>query len=221
MMKIRIEWIYRIPKGNRTFFMQSEFMTLNDVLLLSSDLEKSGRLKSIEYFDQQDRSWTKKELDKLSKIHETEPQDVSVYVDGGYDKNTKLAGLGIVIYFTQHQKKWRIRRNEQIEYITDNNEAELAAMHVAMQLLEENEVRHQTITLYSDSQVAVNQASGEWPSYEENYRLWLDKIDDLKEKMKLEVQYVQIERKDNKEADQLANQALSGIEIFGKKERST
>ncbi|MCM3490864.1 ribonuclease H family protein [Alkalihalophilus marmarensis] len=220
-MKIRIEWYYQLPKGKMTSFMKSEFMLLKEVLLLSDDLEKSGRLKSIEYYDEDDRSWTKKELIKLSKIHETEPQDVRIYVDGGFDKKSKLAGLGIVIYFTQHKKNWRIRRNEQIEYIADNNEAELAAMHLALQILEEEEVRHQTITFYSDSQVAVNQASGEWPSYEDHYNLWLDKIDELKQKLKLTCEFIQIDRKENKEADQLANQALAGIEISGKKETSS
>ncbi|ERN53396.1 hypothetical protein A33I_11595 [Alkalihalophilus marmarensis DSM 21297] len=49
----------------------------------------------------------------------------------------------------------------------------------------------------------------------------LDKIDELKQKLKLTCEFIQIDRKENKEADQLANQALAGIEISGKKETSS
>ena len=47
------------------------------------------------------------------------------------------AGLGIVIYFKQGKKKYRLRVNELIHQMDTNNEAEYAAFHYALNLLEE------------------------------------------------------------------------------------
>ncbi len=198
--------------------MKSEMINLGEALLLTSDLEKTGRLKSIEYYDEKDRFWSKKELEKLSKVEETEPKDIIIYVDGGFDAQKKIAGIGIIIHFKQHNKAWRIRHNEQMNYLSDNNEAELAAMFQSMALLEEIGATHQSIIIRSDSKVATHQASGKWPCYEDHYNAWLDRLDKKKAALNIEIVFEEIDRKENKEADHLATQALSGVKVSAKKQ---
>ncbi|WP_369384751.1 reverse transcriptase-like protein [Halalkalibacter akibai] len=212
-LKIRIEWSYLVLKTKQSFFMKSEFMSVAHALMLHDDLEKTGRLKSIDFYDEQDTTWTKKELLKFLKQFETEPHDVKAYIDGGFEKETKNSGVGLAIYYKQNHKNWRLRFNDTLELLEDNNEAEYAALYLLLRQLEELGVHHQTIQVYSDSMVVVNQASGEWPCYEEHYLAWLERIDQLTAKLGLTINYELIDRSLNKEADQLATQALVGTKI--------
>lgn len=41
---------------------------------------------------------------KLSKQVEEEPQEILVYFDGGYDVQTKEAGVGICIYYKKEMQ---------------------------------------------------------------------------------------------------------------------
>jgi ribonuclease HI len=212
-MKIRLEWYYSPAKTKQSFFMKSDWMTAASALMVSDDLEKTGRLKSIEYLDDHDTTWTKKDLTKFLKQLETEPHDVHAYIDGGFDVNTRDAGIGLAIYYKQNNKNWRVRFNDTFELLEDNNEAEYAALYRLLRQLEEMDVHHQTVKIHSDSMIVVNQASGEWPCYEEHYSKWLDRIEELSSKIGLTLEYELIDRGLNKEADQLATQALQGTKI--------
>ncbi|NEU29204.1 reverse transcriptase-like protein [bacterium LRH843] len=218
-MNIRIEWTFQPLKSKQTYFMKSEFMRFDDALVLLSDLEKTGRLKEAIFIDEHDSTWTKKELQRYLKQFETEPHEVTAYIDGGYDTRSKKAGIGVAIYYKQHHKRWRIRFNDSLELLEDNNEAEYAALYKLIQQLELIGVHHQKVTIYLDSLVVCNQAAGEWPCFEEHYLRWLDRIDELANKIGLKLQYDQIDRALNKEADQLATQALKGIMIESKLEQ--
>ena len=162
--------------------------------------------------------WTKKEVTKLLTQVDTEPQNVTVYFDGGFRKNEGLSGLGIAIYFEQIKKQWRIRKNSVLEQLESNNEAEYAAFYEALKQLEELGVHHQRCVFKGDSLVVLNQLSGEWPCYEQPLNRWIDQIEEKLEKLSLHPIYEQISRKANQEADHLASQALSGEEIFSKLE---
>jgi ribonuclease HI len=212
-MKIRLEWDYTPLKTKQSFFMKSDWMSVASALMIHDDLEKTGRLKRIDFLDEQDTSWTKKQLVKFLKQFETEPHDVHAYIDGGYDVTTRSAGIGLAIYYKQNNKDWRIRFNDTLELLEDNNEAEYAALHRLLMQLTEMNVHHQTVRIHSDSMIVVNQASGEWPCYEEHYLKWLNRIDQAAQKLGLTLEYELIDRSLNKEADQLATQALEGIEI--------
>ncbi|KHF40476.1 reverse transcriptase-like protein [Halalkalibacter okhensis] len=212
-MKIRLEWYYTPAKTKQSFFMKSDWMSVASALIVSDDLEKTGRLKSIEYLDDHDTTWTKKDLTKFLKQFETEPHDVHAYIDGGFDVSSRYAGIGLAIYYQQNNKKWRVRCNDTFELLEDNNEAEYAALYRLLRQLEEMGVHHQTVNIHSDSMIVVNQASGEWPCYEEHYNKWLDRIDERSSKLGLTLNYELIDRSLNKEADQLATQALEGTKI--------
>lgn len=140
------------------------------------------------------------------------------YFDGGYEHDTLLAGLGVVIYFKQNNQSYRIRRNSRLQEIESNNEAEYAAFYYLIQELEELGVHHIPVTFRGDSQVVLNQLAGEWPCFEEEFNRYLDRIEDKMQELGIRPVYEPISRKENEEADQLATQALQGIPIASRKQ---
>jgi ribonuclease HI len=214
-MKVTISWTYGGAKKPTTHFT-SEMIAAEKALLIVDDLEKTGRLKEVEFKDEIGTVWTKKELKKLLTEIEEEPQDVTVYFDGGYQKKEALTGIGVVIYFSLGRKQWRLRANSLISELQSNNEAEYAACHESVKQLEELGVHHQACTFRGDSQVVLNQLSGEWPCFEEDLNRWLDRIEADIAKLGIRPVYEHIPRKENHEADKLASQALNGEQIYSK-----
>ena len=147
---------------------------------------------------------------------ETEPSNVTVYFDGGFNLESRISGLGCVIYFEQNGKKYRLRKNLTLDGLSSNNEAEYAALHFSVQELESLGVHHQTVRFIGDSQVVINQMSGEWPVYEKELMNWADRIDEYLNRLGIKPEFEPVSRKENEEADRLANQALDDIEIDGK-----
>lgn len=188
-------------------------MPAKEALFLGEDFEKTGRTKEIIFYDTSDQAWTKKELQKLLKGIETEPQEIVTFFDGGYDIQTHKAGLGIVIYFTQSNKQYRLRKNAVFEEINSNNEAEYAAFWLLLQELENIGVHHTEVIFKGDSQVVLNQLSGEWPVYEDEFIRWIERIEVKIKELGIKPSFEPISRKLNKEADQLAFQALNGTDI--------
>ncbi|MFP7168875.1 reverse transcriptase-like protein [Terribacillus sp. FSL K6-0262] len=217
-MKLRMKMTYRTSKGAEAEFI-SDYMPPGIVLLLMEDMQQNGRIPEMEVMDQYETEWTMKELRKYMKELETEPHHVRIHADGGFDKGTGRAGLGCVINYEQNQDEFRIRRNQVMEQLNSNNEAEYAALHFAMRILDEMGVENQEIEVYMDSLTVVNQMAGEWPIYEKDLKYWADKIDDIVKDFGNAVRYVHVDRKKNKEADQLASQALQDIEIDSTKQK--
>ena len=215
-MKLTIEWQYETPQKQKITFI-SEAIPAAHAYTLVEDMQKTGRMKSVTLTDEHDSTWTMKELKKYLKELETEPHNVTLYFDGGYNREQKLAGLGVVIYFQQSGKNYRLRMNQQDEYLMSNNEAEYAALHFAIKQLEELGVHHQPISIYGDSQVVLNELNGDWAVTDSILSQWADKIERKLEKLGLRPQYHYIERDKNDEADQLASQALEGIEIYAER----
>ncbi|MGI8360844.1 ribonuclease H family protein [Bacillus cereus] len=195
-MKYKIHWLYKTKRGLQTE-LTTEYMNIEEVLQFAEDFEKTGRVKEFSFYDEMDAEWSLKEMKKLSKQVEEEPQEILVYFDGGYDVQTKEAGVGICVYYKKGNTNYRIRRNAYIEGIYDNNEA---------------------ITLRGDSQVVLQQLAGEWPCYDEHLNHYLDQIEQKAKQMKLKLICEPISRKQNKEAHQLATQALEGTVIDSHKE---
>ncbi|QDP39841.1 ribonuclease H family protein [Radiobacillus deserti] len=213
-MDVRIELTYQTPKGAETSFT-SEEMQAAKALLLAEDLEKTGRAKQIEFVDHLDHSWSLKELKKYLKGIETEPHNITIYFDGGFDKYSNKSGLGCAVYYEQNGKSWRLRKNALVEELQTNNEAEYAALFLAIQELELLGAHHLPIKIIGDSQVVINQLSEDWPVYEETLLKWIERIEKKLEELGFSATYKHVQRNKNKEADQLASQALNGIEITG------
>ncbi|RFU65480.1 reverse transcriptase-like protein [Peribacillus glennii] len=214
-MKVIMSWTYGSPKKPTCEFV-SDWLDAENALIITEDLQKAGRLRDVEFRDEAGTSWSTKELRKLLAEIEDEPQDVIVYFDGGYQKQNGLTGIGVVIYYTQGKTRWRIRMNAVLAELVSNNEAEYAAMFEAVRQLEELGVRPGSCTFRGDSQVVLNQLSGEWPVFEENLNRWLDRIEEKINNLGIKPVYEHIVRKENTEADKLASQALNGEEIFSK-----
>ena len=211
-MNVRIQYTYKTRKGTETLF-SSEIMSGEKALLISEDIEKTGRMKNLVFLDSEDRTWTLKELKKYMKGIETEPHNVTVYFDGGFDLETKMSGLGCAIYYEQNGKSLRLRKNALVSHLDTNNEAEYAALHLALNELEQLGVHHLPVHFVGDSQVVINQLTGEWPCTEIELNRWADRIEALEQKLGLTPSYDFVSRKKNQEADHLASQALRGVEI--------
>lgn len=214
-LNVRITWTYLFRKNGTTTFY-SEWVQAEDALLIAEDLEKTGRLKEVEFEDEEGIVWTKKELRKLLTKMEDEPQNAMVFFDGGYRKAEKVSGVGVVIYFKQNKGQFRIRKNSLLEQLESNNEAEYAAFYEALLQLEELGIHHQSCVFKGDSLVVLNQLSGEWPCYEEPLNRWINRIEKKLEELSIRAIYEPISRKENQEADILATQALNGKKISSK-----
>ncbi|HSP21854.1 MAG TPA: ribonuclease H family protein [Planococcus sp. (in: firmicutes)] len=213
-MEIRIKWGYKTPKGTETVFY-SEEMPAAKALLLAEDLERTGRVKNLVFIDRYDSNWSLKELKKYLKGIETEPHNITVYFDGGFNPGSNASGLGCAIYYQQSGKSYRLRRNAAAAELLSNNEAEYAALYLSLQELELLNVHDMPVRFIGDSKVVINQMEGDWPVIEINLAKWADRIDGKMKKLGIQPEYELMPRKKNAEADQLATQALNGIDIAG------
>lgn len=207
-MKVRIDWAYKSPKDQVLKFL-SEELEVNDAIQIAADLERTGRTKRLQFVDRHNSNWSLKELKNYVAEIETEPHDVIVYYDGGFDRHSKRAGLGCVIYYKQSGKNYRLRKNTAIDELESNNEAEYAALSMAVQELELLGVHHLPVRFIGDSRILVNQMSGEWAMPEQTLARWADRIDQRLEKLGIHPEYEFVPRKENAEADRLATQALN------------
>lgn len=215
MMKYKIEWSYKL-KGNEAVLFSSDWIGTEVALRMGEELEKFAKAKDLIFYDEVGTSWTIKEFRKLLAEVEEEPHDLLIYFDGGYNKQTKKAGIGVVIFYQQGKKKYRIRANELIHEMNTNNEAEYAALHYGIQMLEEMGVQQMPCQIKGDSLVVLKQLEGEWPCYEEDLNRWLDRIEEKMSSLGMKPTYIPIPREENKEADQLARQALEGKMVHSK-----
>lgn len=214
-MKYKLEWEFK-AKGLEPILFSSDFLDGEHALQAAEELERTGRAAEIAFVDEIGTSWRVKEMRKLLAEVEEEPHDLTVYFDGGFDRISNKAGLGAIIYFKQGKKKYRLRANEIFDELETNNEAEYAALYFSLTILEEMGVRNMSCELIGDSQVVLKQLEGEWPCYEETLNLWLDRIENKIKDLGLHPRYTSVGRKENKEADKLATQALQGKMINSK-----
>ncbi|WP_231846943.1 ribonuclease H family protein [Oceanobacillus iheyensis] len=210
-VNIRLAYMYR-AKGIEINFMSDE-MRIEDGVIVAEKLEKEKSVQNLYAIDDLDRTWSTKELKRLVAQVEEEPHHILVYFDGGFDRNDLIAGVGVVIYYEKNKKYFRRRKNVKLEQLDNNNEAEYAGLYHSLELLEEMQATHQSITFKGDSMVVIHQLKEEWPCYEENLQRWIDRIENKIEQLGIQPDYQVIPRKDNKEADQLASQSIQGIQI--------
>lgn len=216
-MKVKVRWLYKGKKTEK-LELESAWATHDAMEQLLTDIEKTGRAKQLTIIDEMGNEWTQKEFSKLKETIKEEAHDVVVHFDGGFDRATRTAGLGVVIYYKKGQTNYRLRTNQFVELMETNNEAEYAALHYAVMQLEEMGVHHLPCTFRGDAQGVLRQLEGAWPCYEEKLNSWLDRIEQKLAELGIKAVYEVISRKDNKEADRLAGQALNKIDIHSVKE---
>ncbi|RHW42286.1 hypothetical protein D1B31_06605 [Neobacillus notoginsengisoli] len=214
-MKYKLEWIFKV-KGNENVRFSSGWLEGDHALLTAQELEKTGKATDFSFEDEIGTEWTLKEMKRLLEETEEEPSDVVLYFDGAFKKDSKEAGLGVVLFFKQGKKKYRVRANERIAEMDTNNEAEYAALYFAATLLEEYGIANMPCEIRGDSQGVLKQLEGEWPCYEEVLNKWLDRIEKKLESNGIKAICKAVPRNENKEADKLASQALDGKKIMAK-----
>jgi ribonuclease HI len=215
-LKMKLKYKYAGKTATDIWF-ESTWFPRKETMIHVEDLMKTGRVNDLEIIDEMENSWTRKEFIKLNQELYKEPQNITVYFDGGFDKSAALSGIGMVVYYEKGDERFRIRKNGKLEELENNNEAEYAALHNALLLLEEIGVKNAPCTIKGDSQVVLKQLEGDWPCFDEELNKWLDRIEGQIEKLNLKVTIDVLNRNDNKEADKLANQALLGKQVHSHK----
>ncbi|MBT2575391.1 reverse transcriptase-like protein [Bacillus sp. ISL-51] len=188
-------------------FISEDWLTVPKARMLAREIGRFPYIKDIHFEDEKGASWTLKELEKLTEELSHEPDDITVYFDGSYDKQSRQAGLGIAVYYSLGAKRHRLRRNKSL-LLNTNNEAEYAALYEALREVKEIGASRNSITIRGDSLVVLHQLDGSWPCYDESQNEWLDKIEALLDSLKLTPTYEAIDRKENQEADDLAKKIL-------------
>ena len=111
-MKYKIHWLYKTKRGLQTE-LTTEYMNIEEVLQCAEDFEKTGRAKELLFYDEMDAEWSLKEMKKLSKQVEEEPQEILVYFDGGMMcKRKKLA----LVYVCIIKRKYKLPHSPQCIY---------------------------------------------------------------------------------------------------------
>jgi len=129
-------------------------------------------------------------------------RNLKVYVDGAAEPNPGPSGIGIVIY---DEKKKKIKEVKKYIGLATNNVAEYKALIQGLQ--ESKKLLAQTVNVFSDSQLLINQMNGRFRINNRNLRSLFQQAKNLEGKFD-QVVYRVIDRNKNKLADQLANLAI-------------
>ncbi len=128
---------------------------------------------------------------------------IEVFTDGASRSNPGPSALGAVA------RKDGELLFELSEYlgVNTNNYAEYMAAIRALEKLKEDGFDKEKITVYADSKLLVEQASGRWKVKHPNIKPLFERLQDLLKGFK-SVTFAHVPREQNKRADELANMAL-------------
>lgn len=146
------------------------------------------------------------EVSSMDQENTLVQDSVSIYIDGAARGNPGPAGVGIVL------KEGNKTIKALYKYLGDttNNIAEYSALITGLQ--EAVALGYKNAKLYLDSKLVVQQLKGDYRVKNNNIKILFDKAIDLINKFE-NIKIIKIERRENKEADKLANKAinLSGL----------
>lgn len=127
---------------------------------------------------------------------------ITVYTDGGARGNPGPAAIGVIIGGKRYAEK--------IGHTT-NNIAEYKAIIFALQklklLVSKKETKSVQVEIRADSELAIKQLNGQFKIKDADLQPLFLEIWNLKVEFK-KVDFVQIPREQNKDADRLVNEAL-------------
>jgi len=124
-----------------------------------------------------------------------------LYVDGASVPNPGPSGIGVVIY---NQKNKKIKELKRYIGMASNNVAEYRAL--VQGLRECEKLLAKDVSVFSDSELLVSQMNGKFRVNDEHLRKLFHQVKNLEKKFE-KVSYYQIDRNENRLADQLANAA--------------
>nr|XP_023913133.1 uncharacterized protein LOC112024731 [Quercus suber] len=177
-----------------------------------SNPEAAGRLAlwaiELSEFDIQYRSWTAvkgqvvadfiAEFTNGEDRRTEESSQWSIHVDGS--SNRQAGGAGVVL---QSPEGDTVECMVRLKFPTTNNEAEYEALIAGLDLVKA--AGAEKVIVYCDSQVIVNQISGEYECKGERMKEYLDQA--RRRMNELKVKIIQIPRGENEQADRLAKAA--------------
>lgn len=135
---------------------------------------------------------------------------IIIYTDGGSQGNPGPAAIGIV--FCNEKRQCFKSYSEYLGENLTNNEAEYQAAIFALQkfkaLFGKELSKNSEIEIKSDSELLIRQLKGEYKILDPKIQPLFLKIWNLKLDFK-KIKFTLIPREKNKEADRLANEALS------------
>jgi len=127
-----------------------------------------------------------------------------VFCDGGARGNPGPAAAACVIFDRAGKKRYLCGKYLGV---TTNNQAEYAAVELALRVIKENYQDKRQINFHLDSKLVANQLGGLYKVKEPSLRNLLLKIREL-ESYRGEIYYQYVAREENKEADRLVNRVL-------------
>ncbi len=127
----------------------------------------------------------------------------SIYIDGGSRGNPGPAGAGIIIETNIKNYNFSIPLGQQT-----NNYAEYEALLFALK--KAGKLKLVNLTIYSDSELLVNQMKGIYKVKSHNLINSYEKAKKLSLNFK-NIKFIHIPREKNKEADELANIAMDKV----------
>ena len=125
---------------------------------------------------------------------------LEVNIDGASRGNPGLSAIGIII---KQNEKILIEHSEFLGVRT-NNQAEYEALRRALEICN---TLDKELTVFSDSELLVNQRNAKYKIRNQNLKMISREISNL-EKNFDKIQYRRIPREKNNKADKLANMAL-------------
>ena len=129
-------------------------------------------------------------------------RNFNVYIDGAAVPNPGPSGVGVVIC---DEKKKKIKEAKKYIGLASNNVAEYKAL--IQGLKESKKLLAQSVNIFSDSELLVNQMNGKFRINDEDLRRLSQQAKTLEGKFE-KVTYRLIGRNENRLADQLANSAI-------------
>ena len=125
---------------------------------------------------------------------------IEVHIDGASRGNPGLSAIGIII---KHNEKILMEHSEFLG-IRTNNQAEYEALRRALEICNKLD---KEITIFSDSELLVNQRNTKYKIRNQNLKMISREISNLEKNFE-KIQYRHIPREKNNKADKLANKAL-------------
>lgn len=216
-MDVKIQFTFH---SKEKIIFESESMLLEKAIKVLKDLQETNKIHEIRVIDDKGLEWNAKEAKKLLTIKEAEPNEIRLYFDASFDKETRETGVGYVLYYKNGDHEVRLRRSRKLTNIEHSSEAEYIALYHVFDLIEEEELSGLDCTVYGDAKGVIMQMIGEWPSYDNHLNRWLDRTEERIKRLKLSPTFRFIERKQNIEAHRLAKKGMEGIEQDSRLERN-
>ena len=130
-----------------------------------------------------------------------------LYFDGASRSNPGPASYGGVIYLQKKNSKKEYYIYKKFIGIKTNNVAEYKGAYKGLKIAKELGITN--IEVYGDSKLVIEQIKGNWKVKSENLKPTFNKIKNLLNSGYFEnISFHHVYRKNNKRADELANEAL-------------